>query len=49
MAEPDGARPIRGVITDWGGVMTNPIIETVTAWLTADGIDSDSYLKVMRA
>ena len=49
MAEPDEARPIRGVITDWGGVMTNPIIETVTAWLTADGIDADSYLTVMRA
>jgi len=37
------------VITDWGGVMTNPIIETVTAWLTADGIDHGSYRAVMRA
>ena len=37
------------MITDWGGVMTNPIIETVTAWLEADGIDRDSYRTVMRA
>jgi epoxide hydrolase-like predicted phosphatase len=28
--------------------MTNPIIETVNAWLTADGIDPDSYRMVMR-
>jgi epoxide hydrolase-like predicted phosphatase len=39
---------LRGVITDWGGVMTNPIIETVSAWLTADGIDHASYRAVMR-
>jgi putative hydrolase of the HAD superfamily len=43
------ARPLRGVITDWGGVMTSPIIDTVTAWLAADGIDRDSYRTVMRA
>jgi putative hydrolase of the HAD superfamily len=43
------ARPLRGVIADWGGVMTSPITETVTAWLTADGIDTDSYRTVMRA
>ena len=39
---------LRGVITDWGGVMTNPIIETVNAWLAAEGIDRQSYLTVMR-
>jgi len=36
------------VITDWGGVMTNPIAETVNAWLVADGIDQDRYVTVMR-
>jgi putative hydrolase of the HAD superfamily len=36
------------VITDWGGVMTNPIAETVNAWLTADRIDKASYVSVMR-
>jgi putative hydrolase of the HAD superfamily len=40
---------LRGVITDWGGVMTNPIIETVTAWLQTEGIDHVSYRTVMRS
>jgi epoxide hydrolase-like predicted phosphatase len=44
----DQAVALRGVITDWGGVMTNPIAETVNAWLEADGIDRDSYVTVMR-
>jgi putative hydrolase of the HAD superfamily len=39
---------VRGVITDWGGVMTNPLLETVRAWIEADGIDFDRYLAVMR-
>ena len=39
---------LRGVITDWGGVMTSPIADSVNAWLTADGIDRDSYIAVMR-
>jgi epoxide hydrolase-like predicted phosphatase len=39
---------LRGVITDWGGVMTNPIVETVNAWLVADSIDPASYRTVMR-
>jgi len=40
---------LRGVITDWGGVMTTPILTTVQAWIQADGIDWDSYRTVMRA
>jgi len=44
-----GARPrVRGVITDWGGVLTNPILETVNAWIEAEGVDRDSYAAVMR-
>jgi epoxide hydrolase-like predicted phosphatase len=38
----------RGVITDWGGVFTTPILTTVRAWIEADGIDWDSYRTVMR-
>ncbi len=40
---------LRGVITDWGGVLTTPILATVRAWIEADGIAWDSYLAVMRA
>jgi epoxide hydrolase-like predicted phosphatase len=39
---------LRGVITDWGGVLTNPLIETVNAWLVSDGIDQESYYTIMR-
>ena len=39
---------LRGVITDWGGVMTSPIADSVNAWIAADGIDRESYRAVMR-
>ena len=38
----------RGVIFDWGGVITTPIAHTVYAWLEADGIDRESYTAAMR-
>jgi epoxide hydrolase-like predicted phosphatase len=40
---------LRGVITDWGGVLTNPLPDTVGAWLEADQIDKARYRRVMRA
>jgi putative hydrolase of the HAD superfamily len=40
---------VRAVIFDWGGVITSPIIDTVVAWLDADGIDRSSYTTAMRA
>ncbi len=39
----------QGVITDWGGVLTTPILTTVRAWIAADDIAWDSYRTVMRA
>lgn len=45
---PGEQRAYRGVITDWGGVMTNPIPETVRAWLDAEDIDYTAYATVMR-
>ena len=39
----------RGVITDWGGVLTTPILATVRAWIETEGIDWASYQAVMRA
>jgi putative hydrolase of the HAD superfamily len=38
----------RGVITDWGGVLTTPILATVQAWIQADDIDWNGYQAVMR-
>jgi putative hydrolase of the HAD superfamily len=44
----DNVGELRGIVTDWGGVMTTPILTTVRAWIEADGIDWESYLAVMR-
>jgi epoxide hydrolase-like predicted phosphatase len=38
---------LRGVIVDWGGVLTSPIIDTVYAWLENEQIDRDSYQAAM--
>jgi putative hydrolase of the HAD superfamily len=48
--QPPGAvpRPIRGVIVDWGGVMTNPIGDMVQAWLDDENVDHEQYAEVMR-
>jgi putative hydrolase of the HAD superfamily len=47
--EPAAGRPkLRGVIIDWGGVMTNPILETINAWIEAEGVDRARYTAVMR-
>jgi putative hydrolase of the HAD superfamily len=43
-----GSRPIRGVIMDWGGVMTNPIRDMVQAWLDDEDVDHEQYAAVMR-
>jgi len=42
-------KEIRGVVTDWAGVLTTPILTTVQAWIAADAIDWGSYRTVMRA
>ncbi len=44
----DNGGELRGIITDWGGVLTTPILTTVRAWIEADGIDWESYRAVMR-
>jgi putative hydrolase of the HAD superfamily len=38
----------RGVIIDWHGVLTPPLVSTVRAWVEADGIDWECYQTVMR-
>ncbi len=37
----------RGLITDWGGVLTIPVATAVAAWLEADGIDEPAYRAIM--
>jgi putative hydrolase of the HAD superfamily len=43
----DGSE-LRGVVTDWGGVLTTPVLTTVRAWVQADDIDWNTYAAVMR-
>lgn len=38
---------LRAVITDWGGVLTQPIGDTVREWIATDQIDWDSYVAVV--
>lgn len=39
---------LRGLITDWGGVLTTPLHDAIEAWIQADDIDVDDYKVVMR-
>ncbi|GAB2826704.1 hypothetical protein GCM10027176_33880 [Actinoallomurus bryophytorum] len=39
---------LRGLITDWGGVLTTPLRDAIGAWIQADDIDNDGYRTVMR-
>lgn len=43
------ARNRRGIIIDWGGVLTTPLPETITAWLEQERIDHAAYREVMRS
>jgi putative hydrolase of the HAD superfamily len=38
---------LSAVIIDWGGVLTQPIGDTVRDWIDADQIDWDSYMAVI--
>ena len=40
---------LRGLITDWGGVLTAPLADSIAAWLAADAIDVHGYRTLMRA
>ncbi|MGH3288937.1 MAG: HAD family hydrolase [Streptosporangiaceae bacterium] len=44
----DNGGELRGVISDWGGVLSTPILTAVRAWIEADGLDWQSYRAVMR-
>ncbi|WP_308249691.1 HAD family hydrolase [Sphaerisporangium fuscum] len=39
---------LKGVLIDWGGVLTTGLHEAISEWLVADGIDADHYRELMR-
>ena len=40
---------MRAVIFDYGGVLTNPVKQSIDAWLAADGIDPASFSRTLKA
>lgn len=42
------ATPLRGLLVDYGGVLTNPLADAVGAWLRTDGIDPERFTELMR-
>jgi putative hydrolase of the HAD superfamily len=39
---------LRGLLVDYGGVLTNPLPEFMARWVEADGIDPDRFAELMR-
>lgn len=39
---------VRGLIIDWGGVLTTPLRDAIAVWIESDDIDSAGYREVMR-
>jgi putative hydrolase of the HAD superfamily len=42
------AGQLRGLLVDYGGVLTNPLPEFMASWVQADGIDPDRFAELMR-
>jgi putative hydrolase of the HAD superfamily len=40
---------MRAVIFDYGGVLTNPVKQSIDAWIAADGIDPASFSSTLKA
>ena len=47
VAEPPGARAPRGLIVDWGGVLTTSIERSMLAWADADDVDLAEFREAM--
>jgi putative hydrolase of the HAD superfamily len=39
---------LRGLIVDWGGVLTSPLEDTMSAWCDGDGLDYEDFRRVLR-
>jgi epoxide hydrolase-like predicted phosphatase len=44
-----GERRVDAVVFDFGGVLTNPVRDSIAAWLEADGIESASFSRTLKA
>ena len=39
---------LRGLLVDYGGVLTNPLSEFIGNWVRTDGVDPDRFAELMR-
>lgn len=46
---PDGRVALKGLVVDWGGVLTEPLDSAIRAWADLDGVDFEHYVEVMRS
>ena len=44
----EGDRVVRGLVVDWGGVLTSGMDESIALWARTDGVDLDVYQSVIR-
>lgn len=44
---PSRARTLRGLVVDWGGVLTSGLHEAMSAWAAADGVDYAGFRQVL--
>ena len=42
------AAELRGLLVDYGGVLTNPLVEVMDSWLDTDEIDRERFTGLMR-
>ena len=42
------ATELRGLLVDYGGVLTTPLADAMNAWVQADGIDPERFGRLMR-
>lgn len=45
---PRPERDLRALVVDYGGVLTNPLRETMDAWAAGDGVSADEFVRVLR-
>ncbi|MFI5101346.1 MAG: HAD family hydrolase [Actinomycetes bacterium] len=48
MPDPVDAPSLRGLVVDWGGVLTHALGYAMTAWAVADGVDGEQFRALMR-
>jgi putative hydrolase of the HAD superfamily len=41
------AIPLRGLLVDWGGVLTPPLDDTMAAWARRDGVDFEHFRAIL--